>query len=110
MISRFKNSSINIFIESENTPYYARLLLAHKNYLALFSARDEIIRTNYKQYSLVDKYVDVMAADITNFPMRTCEFFDAVITDRKLAQVNPKSGYSLPIRIIRMNFKRFCFE
>eukprot|EP00795_Rhopilema_esculentum_P008623 gene8623-14635_t len=44
-------------------------------------ARDEIIRTNYKQYSLVDKYVDVMAADITNFPMRTCEFFDAVITD-----------------------------
>eukprot|EP00794_Sanderia_malayensis_P011859 gene11859-13092_t len=44
-------------------------------------ARDELIRTNYQQYGLVDHYVDVMVADICRTPLRCCEIFDAIITD-----------------------------
>lgn len=44
-------------------------------------ARDEIIRTNYQQYNLLSQYVDVFAADVCRNPLRSCEFFDAIITD-----------------------------
>ena len=49
---------------------------------SLFPARDEIIRTNYKQYSLLDRYIDVLVADVTRAPFRVSEIFDAIITDR----------------------------
>ena len=39
--------------------------------------------TNYKQYSLLDNYIDVMVADITRTPLRVYEMFDAIVTDRK---------------------------
>ena len=51
--------------------------------MGFFLARDEIIRTNYKEYSLLDRYIDVMVADVTRTPFRMFEIFDAIITDRK---------------------------
>ena len=38
--------------------------------------------TNYKQYSLLDNYIDVMVADMTRTPLRVYEMFDAIVTDR----------------------------
>ncbi|XP_057308629.1 tRNA (guanine(10)-N2)-methyltransferase homolog isoform X2 [Hydractinia symbiolongicarpus] len=46
-----------------------------------FRARDEIIRTNYDHYKLMDKYWDIMAGDATNIPFRVKELFDAIVTD-----------------------------
>ena len=46
-----------------------------------------MIRTNYAHYGLLDQYIDVMVADATQSPLRCCEIFDAIITDRKLIKI-----------------------
>ena len=46
-------------------------------------ARDESVHSNFKQYNLDDKLVDVIISDAARQVLRPFPLFDAVITDRK---------------------------
>ncbi|KAL9101097.1 MAG: hypothetical protein Q9163_003612 [Psora crenata] len=42
---------------------------------------DKNIRTNFRQYGLLDKYLDGFISDLTHSPLRTGRFLDGVICD-----------------------------
>ena len=51
--------------------------------LSVFRAgKDENVSSNFRQYGLEDRYLDVLVADAARNVWRQGELFDAIITDR----------------------------
>ena len=49
---------------------------------------DESIQSNLVQYGLQERYVDVLASDISTLCWQRRELFDAIVTDRELVQMS----------------------